>query len=94
MGTNRALARVYLKLYLKGGGVKMSSAEISLHPPEMQSLPGNGVMSTRAGRRLLLLWLPQYSLVQHLEATRVHHPVSVRNTNHNPSDWVFFAVHV
>lgn len=35
----------------------MSSAEITPHLPEMQSSPGNGVMSARAGRRLLLLWL-------------------------------------
>lgn len=74
MGTNRALANVYLNLCILGeGGVKMSSAEITPHLPEMQSSPGNGVMSARAGRRLLLLWLPQYCLAQHLEATRVHH---------------------
>lgn len=74
MGINWALAKHYLKLYILGeGGVKTSSAEVSLRSSEMQSLPGNGVMNTGAGRRLLLLCLPQYCLAQHLEATRVHH---------------------
>ena len=36
MGINWALAKLYLKLYILGEGVKTSSAEVSLHSSEMQ----------------------------------------------------------